>query len=284
MKRPQNQGYTTSPNPSRSAAPLPVVLEHCANILPVGRYFARAGALKFLLVTVIVAAALSGTTLSPKEIQPPTATVEVHAGQQGCVVDLDSGAPSKTGANGSLTIAGVGPGDHYLHIECPGHPALAILISPSAGATYQWDAKSAPANSGPTLEPAEVKQQLLQHIQESIQLRARGHIEEAAQHLRDARLLDPANSDLHRELGVTFLIGKEWKQARIEMLEAIRYEANDADAYNGLAYALEKLGNLDAAAEAYHTAMKLDPTDSSYRRHYFDALSKQVAKRAERMK
>jgi len=200
------------------------------------------------------------------------------------VVDLDSGASTKTGANGSLTIAGVEPGDHYLHIACSGHSALAILISPAAGETYKWDAKALSSNSGPNLEPAEIKQRLLQHIQESIQLRARGHIEEAAEHLRDARLLDPANSDLHRELGITFLLGKDWKRARIEMLEAIRYEANDAEAYNGLAYSLEKLGDLDAAVEGYHTAMRLDPTESSYRRHYFDALGKQAVKKAERNK
>jgi len=257
-----------------------VVPGQCANILFVNRLSAP----EFLLVVLIIAAATSGTALSPKEIPPSTATVEVRAAQEGCAVDLDSGAPSKTGADGSLTFAGVEPGDHYLHIECPGHSALAILISPTAGATFKWDAKGLPSNSEPALEPAEIKQRLLQHIQESIQLRARGHIEEAAEHLRDARLLDPANSDLHRELGITFLLGKDWKRARIEMLEAIRYEASDAEAYNGLAYALEKMGNLDAAVEAYHIAMKIEPTESSYRRHYFDALGKQAAKRAARKK
>ena len=104
------------------------------------------------------------------------------------------------------------------------------------------------------------------------------------QHLRDAAKLDPENSDLHCELGITFLLGKDWKRARVEMLEAVRHEPTNADAHNGLGYALEKLGKLDDALKEYRTASKLDPEDSSYRQHYVDALGKLYAQQAGKKK
>ena len=75
-------------------------------------------------------------------------------------------------------------------------------------------------------------------------------------------------------MGITFLAAKEWKRARVEMLEAIRHDPTDAEAHNGLGYALEKLGNLQDAMEEYHTASKLEPTDLTYRRRYIGALAK----------
>jgi superkiller protein 3 len=105
-------------------------------------------------------------------------------------------------------------------------------------------------------------------------LRGRGRLDEAVGHLRAALKLDAENSDLHRELGITFLLGKDWKRARVEMLEAIRLDPTDADAYNGLGYALEKIGDLNEAVRQYRMATRLDPSDATYRTHYFDILSK----------
>ena len=221
---------------------------------------------------------------SSRKPPPAPAALEIQTGREGCSVDLDSGAPSKTGGSGTLIMGSVEPGDHYLHVSCPDGKKRSLLISPSAGETLKVQMEEEPVASPAGLDVVELKVRLRQHIREAIQLRARGRMEEAAEHLRDARKLDPENSDLHRELGITFLLGKEWKRARIEMLEAIRNEPADADAYNGLAYALEKTGNLEAAIEAYRTATKLDPSDSSYRRHYFNAIAKLSAQQAERKK
>ena len=220
--------------------------------------------------------------LSSKEKSHETATIELHTGQAECSVELDADASSKTAADGKLILESVEPGDHYLHVSCPNSPSKSILISPRVGETLQVNTAENAPSPGAGLEPAEIKQRLLAHIQESIQLRARGRIEEAAEHLREARQLDPENSDLHRELGVTFLLGRYWERARIEMLEAIRYDHDDAEAYNGLGYAREKLGDIEGAIESFRTAMRLDPGDSTYRRHYFDALAKLAAKNAEK--
>jgi Flp pilus assembly protein TadD len=69
-------------------------------------------------------------------------------------------------------------------------------------------------------------------------------------------------------------MAKEWKRARVEMTEAIRHDQTDADAHNGLGYAMEKLGDLDGALKEYRIATQLEPDDSSYRTHYFEALVK----------
>lgn len=214
---------------------------------------------------------------SEREEPPLLATIEIQTRHPGCSVDLDSGTPSKIGESGLITIGSVNPGDHYLHLSCPDGRLEALHVSPSAGEVLKVQFADVTAAPLTGLELVEARVRLRELIREAVRLRSRGRIEEAAQNLRDARKLDPENSDLHRELGITFLLGKEWKRARIEMLEAIRHEPTDADAYNGLAYSLEKLGHLEAAAEAYLKAMKLDPSDSTYRRHYYDAVGRIAA-------
>ncbi len=240
------------------------------------------------IATAIVAlGTLALPALAPdreREAAPVFATIEVQTERLGCSIDLDSGAPSKIGESGLLTIGSVDPGDHYLHLTCPDGWVDARFISPSAGEVLKVQFSKELAIPAAGMESVEIRVRLRELIREAVRLRSRGRIEECAQYLRDARKLDPENSDLHRELGITFLLGKEWNRARVEMLEAIRHEPNDADAYNGLAYALEKMGHLEAAAEAYLKAMKLDPSDSTYRRHYFDAVSKLAAKQQAQKK
>jgi Flp pilus assembly protein TadD len=66
------------------------------------------------------------------------------------------------------------------------------------------------------------------------------------------------------------------------MLEAIRHDPTDADAYNGLGYALEKMGDLDEAVKQYRMANQLDPADPTYRTHYFDILSRLAQETAKK--
>jgi len=223
----------------------------------------------------------------PREELPPSSKVAVHAEREGCKVDVDSAPAGETGAQGELTIDSVEPGDHYVHVQCGAAPGKSYFISPRPGATaevsYQPAAvQDAPALSGP--EVAEIKIRLREHLQEAGRLRARGRIEDAITHLRVAYRLDPDNSDLHREMGITFLLAKEWKRARVEMLEAIRNDSTDAEAHNGLGYALEKMGDIAGALTEYRTASHLEPTDSSYRRRYIDALAKLSALQATKKK
>jgi hypothetical protein len=212
------------------------------------------------------------------------AQVTVRARGPGCSVDLDDQRAGKTDDHGVLILPEVEPGDHYLHLRCTGEEEQDFFISPRSGENVALDAKKAEevSNPNPALSPAEVKIQLRQLVQQAAQLRARGKLDDAVERLRAALKLDAENSDLHRELGITFLLGKDWKRARVEMLEAIRHDPTDADAYNGLGYALEKMGDLEAAVKQYRMATQLDPADPTYRTHYFDLLSRLAQERAKK--
>jgi tetratricopeptide (TPR) repeat protein len=247
----------------------------------------RAPQFRFLLATLLLTLAASGPLHSEKERLPQTARVTVRTGREGCTVEVDSAAAGKTDESGSLELSEVEPGDHYLHVRCPDEEeGRAHFISVSAGESVEIrHEKKAPAAAPPDpLAAAQARIELLQHLQDAVRLRARGNVEEAVRNLREALRLDPENADLHRELGITFLLAKEWKRARVEMLEAVRHMPDDADAYNGLGYALEKLGDLQAAIEAYRIATKLEPADSTYRQRYFGALAKLSAQEAEKKK
>lgn len=240
----------------------------------------RAG---FLLLGAIL---FADYALAREEARDP-AQVNVHAGRAGCSGDLDGSPAGKTDAQGNLTVRNVEPTDHYLHLRCEGDAAeAAYFVSPRPGATAEVRAEpvKTEAPQGTSLEAAEAKMKLRRLIQEAVQWRAKGQFEEAVQRLRYATQLDPKNSDLHRELGITFLLAKDWKRARAEMLEAIRHKPDDADAHNGLGYSLEKLGDVDQALQQYRTATHLEPDDPEYLKHYLEALGKQAAQQAEKKK
>jgi hypothetical protein len=238
------------------------------------------------LVLLLIPVSLHAILPSEKAHEPASAQLTVHARGPGCSVELDDQQVGKTDDHGVLIVPEIEPGDHYLHLRCPGEEERAFFISPRSGENVALDGNKAEgasnAQANPALSLAEAKIQLRQLVQQAVQLRARGRLEEAVERLRAALKLDAENSDLHRELGITFLLGKEWKRARVEMLEAIRHDPTDADAYNGLGYALEKMGDLDGAVKQYRMANQLDPADPTYRSHYFDLLSKLAQERAKK--
>jgi hypothetical protein len=227
---------------------------------------------------LVLTGGLRPALAADKPRPPASPQVTVHAPGPGCQVDIDGRAVGKTDGHGVLAVPDVEPGDHYLHLRCPHAVEKAFFISPLAGEKLALDdnkgpeASSLQADAG--LRSAETEIQLRQLVQQAQQLRAQGRLDEAVERLRIAAKLDPANSDLHRELGISFLLGRDWKRARVEMLEAIRNDPTDADAYNGLGYALEKMGDLSEAVKQYRMATHLDPADPTYRTHYFDILSK----------
>ncbi len=221
-----------------------------------------------------------------REEKPESALILVHTNQPGCAVDLDTQEAGKTDAQGVLAFREVEPIDHYLHIRCPEKGEMSLFVSPGPGETLdlrpQAGSTQVAAETCSPLEAAHSRMQLRQLIRDAVQLRAKGKMDEAVKLLRNASQLDPQNGDLHRELGITFLLGKEWKRARVEMLESLRDDPNDADAHDDLGYALEKLEDVDGAVKEYRTAMRLEPDDSTFRQHYFEALARVAAKQAEK--
>jgi tetratricopeptide (TPR) repeat protein len=228
-----------------------------------------------LLGCCLVLAATLGVA-GAKDHPVETAGIIVRAEAAGCRVELDAIAKGTTDEKGKLILTGVNPGDHYIHVTCPGKVEQAYFVSPKRGDEIRIEPRSDDTSS--TLSDpailAENKAKLQQLVQKAIQLRNQAQLDDAVTALRQAMALDPENSDLHREMGITFLLAKEWSRARIEMIEAIRHDQSDADAHNGLGYALEKLGDLDGALKEYRIATQLEPDDASYSTHYIETQVK----------
>jgi Tetratricopeptide repeat len=218
--------------------------------------------------------------------QNASATVSVVSGTDRCKVDIDGTEAGITGSDGLLMLKGVEPGDHYVHVQCPDQRETSYFISPTAGHQVEVDARGVAAGSRLTdsspINPAASEMQLRNMVSEADQLRSGGKLREAVELLRKATMLDPRNGDLHRELGITFLMFHDWDGARIEMLEAVRREPENVDAHSGLAYALEKLGDLDGALKQYQICTKMDPHDESYRDHYVQVLGQLYTEKKEK--
>jgi tetratricopeptide (TPR) repeat protein len=244
------------------------------------RLFSFSRAAQTLLAILTAASLVAGR--NRKDTQLELASVDIEIGKPECKVDLDDATIGQTASDGSLQVATVPPADHYIHVDCPGQEEMAFFISPVAGQTVRITPQLAISGNAAAavspLEQAQKRIELNHAVQQAVRLRARGELDQAVTLLHEATRLDPENSDLHRELGITFLLGKDWDRARVEMLEAIRHDPQDADAHNGLGYALDKLGDLDGALKEYRKATRLDPDDSTYQEHYLEALGKMAAR------
>ena len=122
----------------------------------------------------------------------------------------------------------------------------------------------------------------------AVDARSDGQFPEAIRTLRHAIQLDPGNPGLHHELGMTYLMIRDWDNAAVELREAIRHNPSSADAHSGLGYALEKQGDLADALKEYRVATHLDPNDQSYEDHYVEVLglmtSEQTGKKQKKGK
>jgi tetratricopeptide (TPR) repeat protein len=242
-------------------------------------------AIMVAVVVPFIAASLGAMSILHRKHASPSAQVTISAGQPGCSVDLDGTPAGKTNPQGNLVLTDVEPSEHYVHIDCPGKPERAIFVTLQAG--QQLGIRSGPSgsHSGPSaLELAENRLEVRQLLVQAVDLRGDGHFPEAVTDLRKAVNLDPENPNLHHELGTTFLMIGSWDQARIELLETLRHDSNDADAHNALGFAYEKLGEIRPALEQYRIATHLDPSDDSYQRHYLEALALLPAGRSRKKK
>jgi Tetratricopeptide repeat len=214
------------------------------------------------------------------------ASISVVSGKDRCKVDVDGEETELTGSDGALVVKDVEPGDHYVHVQCPDQRETSYFISAPAGQRVEVDAREAATSSrvaeSASTNPAASEMQLRNIVSEADQMRSSGQFKESVELLRKATLLDPRNGDLHRELGITFLMFHEWDRARVEMLEAVRREPQNVDAHSGLAYALEKVGDLDGALKEYRLCTQMDPHDTSLRDHYVEVLGLLYSEKAEK--
>ncbi len=118
----------------------------------------------------------------------------------------------QTKAAGQLTLRGAPVGDHHFHVDCPGQNEVTVFLSLHPGERAKIDVNAIRAKSlrfATPLQAAEARLRLRRIVERGIRSRSRGQFDEAVKLLREAIQLDPNNPDLHRELGVTFLINHD---------------------------------------------------------------------------
>jgi tetratricopeptide (TPR) repeat protein len=216
-----------------------------------------------------------------------TAKLSIQSGKPACNVDIDGTPAGKTNGEGGLTLSGISPSDHYVHVDCPGQPEMTYFISPGPGSTITLQPKPQLPSGSPGTSPlaaAENNMELRRLLDEAVDDRSNGQFPEAIQSLRQAIQLDPDNPGLHHELGMTFLMIRNWESAEAELREAIRHDPSSAGAHNGLGYSLEKLGDLQGALDQFRIATHLDPSDQSYEDHYVEVLGMIDARQGDKKK
>jgi hypothetical protein len=214
-----------------------------------------------------------------------TARIAVQTAREGCLVDIDGTLQGKTDKTHEVLVTDVEPIEHYVHVRCPGEAEQSYLVMPTKTSLVLRAGPSGAASgtaSAPTPEASGQRLELRRLVAKAIDLRVSGRFDDAVRDLRQAVALDPENADLHRELGITFLMTHEWARARVEMLEAIRHDSASAEAHSGLGYALERLGDLEGALREYRLASRIEPDDVSYRQHYLQVLAKLAVRESEK--
>ena len=238
-----------------------------------------------LMAGVLASGSLYGRPRKSKPPQSATAAIVIETGKPGCSVDVDSIPSGVTGPKGSLTVGDVEASDHYVHVRCPGQAEITSFVSLQPGektvVTPKGSGVEGSDGDSAALQLAESKMELQTIVRRAGDERAEGRFDAAVKDLRYAATLDPENPDLHRELGITFLLEKDWQRARVEILEALRHDPNDAEARSNLGYALERLGRYKGALDQYRMATHLDPDEDSYRQHYMEALEKYSVQQAQ---
>jgi tetratricopeptide (TPR) repeat protein len=226
-----------------------------------------------IALSLASAATLGAMSILHRKHASASAQVRISSPEPGCGIDLDGTSAGKTNAQGNLVLTDVAASAHYVHIDCPRKPERTVFVTLQAG--QQLDIRSEPSShKGPSaLELAENRLEVRRLLVEAVDQRGDGHFPRAVTDLRRAVSLDPENPNLHHELATTFLMVGDWDEARIELLETLRHDSNDADAHNALGFAYEKLGDIRPALEQYRIATHLDPSDDSYQRHYLEALA-----------
>lgn len=237
----------------------------------------------------MVATALAGLpafALPRRHHGPETARLTINAGKPGCKVDVDGVPAGTTNAKGNVVLAGITPSAHYVHVDCPQTPEATVFVSPSVGSNINVTAGPSEAGNdvGLGVGPAGNNLELRKLLSDAVDDRSNGQFPDAVHALRRAIQLDPSNAGLHHELGVTFLMIRDWPDAAVELREAIHDDPSSAGAHSELGYALEKLGDLNAALDQYRLAVHLDPQDSSYQDHYVEVLGMLAVEKAGKKK
>jgi tetratricopeptide (TPR) repeat protein len=88
-----------------------------------------------------------------------------------------------------------------------------------------------------------------------------GHINEAIEHFRHARDLDPRSGALNRYLAEMYLRINDGAQGEAYAREALRIDPNDGESQNMLGVALAARGRIDEAIPRFQQALRINPNN-----------------------
>ncbi len=110
-------------------------------------------------------------------------------------------------------------------------------------------------------------------------LQARGDVDQAIGHFKNANLLDPTKYKLDPQLGIAFAKARHFGEAIPLLRKLIEQEPKNAEAHVQLGLALDAMGKVDEAMTSYRRAIELDGKhrvahaglgNVLYRKHQFD--------------
>ncbi|HEY5898846.1 MAG TPA: tetratricopeptide repeat protein [Burkholderiales bacterium] len=135
--------------------------------------------------------------------------------------------------------------------------AVTVALVAAAGAALVWFDRDAPRQAGSNFDTAFEQAVLLLHARQ---------YEPAAAALHALLQRSPQVPELHVNMGYALLGLKNYAAARDFFLGAIRLRPSQANAYYGLAEALEGTGDLRGAIEAMRTYVHLRPAEDEFAR------------------
>jgi Flp pilus assembly protein TadD len=103
-------------------------------------------------------------------------------------------------------------------------------------------------------------------------LRKTGQINEAIEHFRRARDLDPQSGTLNRYLAELYLRVNDGAQGEASAREAVRIDPNDGESHNLLGVALAARGRIDEAIPHFQQALRINANNAQARANLERAL------------
>src|SRR5438093_9496516 len=117
--------------------------------------------------------------------------------------------------------------------------------------------------------------QAVEHLNRGTELLARGKIDEAVGHYREAVKLNPEDEDTHYNLALGLARQGNRDAAKEQYLEALRIYPDYAEAHNNLGNLLVTDGKFDEAIAHFREALKLASANASAHNNLGNALARQ---------
>jgi tetratricopeptide (TPR) repeat protein len=110
------------------------------------------------------------------------------------------------------------------------------------------------------------------HYHLGVALWLKGDRDGSIPELQEAVKLAPRVFDYHYRLGSAYVESERNSEALVELKEAVALDSSSPQAWDSLGHAMQHVGDLAGAVDAYHHGVTLDPTDDGLRSDYASML------------